>query len=198
MRAHVIDGVRKVTTAGIAERRLRADATRNRAAILSAAEEAFARQGATATTSDIAHRAGVAVGTIFRHFPSKTDLLAAVLTGVLERLRARAAAIHLDDPETGLRVFFREVLVEASAQNAILSAFHAETGMPLSRGVNGLRDAVSVLVDDGHRAGVLRGSVSRVEVMALLVALAEGAQRAHWDQSLQRRVLSAVFAGFTP
>ncbi|MEV0721086.1 helix-turn-helix domain-containing protein [Asanoa sp. NPDC050611] len=58
---------------------MRADAARNRARILAAAEAVFAERGAAASTEDVASRAGVAIGTVFRHFPTKDDLLRAVL-----------------------------------------------------------------------------------------------------------------------
>ena len=58
---------------------LRADARRNRAKILDAAGEVFAERGAAASTEEVAARAGVAIGTVFRHFPTKQDLLGAIL-----------------------------------------------------------------------------------------------------------------------
>ncbi|HVV20388.1 MAG TPA: helix-turn-helix domain-containing protein, partial [Pseudonocardiaceae bacterium] len=61
---------------------LRADAQRNRARILNAAESVFAELGASASTEEVAARAGVAIGTVFRHFPTKRDLLAAIMRGL--------------------------------------------------------------------------------------------------------------------
>jgi AcrR family transcriptional regulator len=60
---------------GAGERPVRADARRNRARILEAAEAVFAEQGASASTEAVAARAGVAIGTVFRHFPTKPELL---------------------------------------------------------------------------------------------------------------------------
>src|SRR6195952_1974971 len=58
---------------------MRADAARNRAALLTAAEAEFAEHGPDASVADIARRAGIGKGTVFRHFPTKDDLLAAVV-----------------------------------------------------------------------------------------------------------------------
>src|SRR3982074_1256888 len=58
---------------------LRADARRNRARILDAAEVVFSEKGASASTEEVASRAGVAIGTVFRHFPTKKDLLRAIM-----------------------------------------------------------------------------------------------------------------------
>ncbi|MCP9976669.1 TetR/AcrR family transcriptional regulator [Actinomadura madurae] len=71
-------------------RPLRADAQRNRAKVLAAAEEVFAVQGTSASTEEVARKAGVGIGTVFRHFPTKESLLEAVLVALLERLAAEA------------------------------------------------------------------------------------------------------------
>ena len=68
---------------------LRADARDNRARILTAAEQVF-RQSPAASTEDVAKLAGVGIGTVFRHFPTKAELLEAVLALRLEQLRDRA------------------------------------------------------------------------------------------------------------
>src|SRR2546421_2027863 len=57
----------------------RADARRNRERILAAAQEVFAEKGASASTEEVASRAGVAIGTVYRHFPTKDDLLRAIM-----------------------------------------------------------------------------------------------------------------------
>src|SRR6266536_4909546 len=77
------------------EPRLRSDARRNRARILAAASEVFAERGMEATTDEIAARAGVGHATVFRRFPTKDDLVAAVLEdriGELIRVAEEAAA----------------------------------------------------------------------------------------------------------
>ena len=74
-------------------RPLRADAARNRALLLAAAADEFAERGLDASVADIARRAGVGKGTVFRHFPTKDDLIAAIVLDRIERAqRARRAA----------------------------------------------------------------------------------------------------------
>ena len=68
----------------------RADAVRNRARILDAAGEVFASRGTSASTEEVAERAGVAVGPVFRHFPTKQDLMRAIMKEVLGGLLAQA------------------------------------------------------------------------------------------------------------
>lgn len=176
----------------------RADAVRNRDAILAAADEAFRELGVRASTGEVARRAGVAVGTVFRHFPTKVDLLTAVLRRVLARLRERADTLHRERQETGLFEFVRELVGEAAAHKTVLTLFHDAGGVPLSRGVEALADAVGALVEDAHRAGSLRTEIGYEEVMALLVALSEGAERAGWDDAMRDRLLAIVFTGLRP
>src|SRR5277367_5559209 len=95
-----------------APRRQRADAERNRRALIDAAIEVFGERGLDATVSEIAHRAGVGQGTAFRHFPSKEHLIAATVSDLLERITARATEL-LDEPDPLLAL--RELLHMGSA-----------------------------------------------------------------------------------
>ncbi len=89
------------------ERPRRADAVRNREKVLAAAEEAFAAAGQKAHLDDIAARAGVGVGTVCRHFPTKQDLLEAVFTRLYQSLLERAAAaLASPDPAGAFEEFF--------------------------------------------------------------------------------------------
>jgi AcrR family transcriptional regulator len=85
----------------------RADARRNRAGILAAAEQVFSDEGAAGSTEEIARRAGVSVGTVFRHFPTKQELLAAIIKDLRQRLEEEAARLACDgDPATALFTSF--------------------------------------------------------------------------------------------
>src|SRR4029453_8247703 len=75
-------------------RALRADAARNRSLLLAAATEEFAAHGMDASVADIARRAGVGKGTVFRHFPTKDDLLAAIVLDRIEGLTAEGRRLH--------------------------------------------------------------------------------------------------------
>lgn len=77
---------------------MRADAARNRSRILAAATEVFAAQGPSASTEEVAARAGVAIGTVFRHFPTKNDLLAAIMKDLLDTLVAEIGALTAAPP----------------------------------------------------------------------------------------------------
>jgi AcrR family transcriptional regulator len=90
------------------ERVLRADARRNREAVIAAAKKLFADQGLDAQMPDIAKAAKVGVGTVYRHFPTKDDLIAALAVERFERLAENVReALEKDDPWDGLCDFIR-------------------------------------------------------------------------------------------
>ena len=171
---------------------LRADAARNRARILAAADEVFAEQGAAASTEEVARRAGVAVGTVFRHFPTKQDLLVAIMKALLERMREQAAALAGRDD--GLFVLFRQLVEEASARTTVL-ALLAEAGRDVDvQALTGLQDAVETLLQRGIRAGRIRAELDFGQVMALLHAVTQASLRG-WDPVLREQVLTVVLDG---
>src|SRR5262245_27235873 len=105
---------------GAGERPVRADARRNRSRILEAAEAVFAEQGASASTEAVAAHAGVAIGTVFRHFPTKPELLAAVVMNLLDRLITEVDAM-VNDSEAATALFeFCTRVMAISAQNRAL------------------------------------------------------------------------------
>src|SRR3954447_24051309 len=91
-----------------AERVLRADARRNREAVIAAAKKLFADQGLDAQMPDVARAAKVGVGTVYRHFPTKDDLIAAMAAERFERLDEKAReSLEADDAWEGIAGFIR-------------------------------------------------------------------------------------------
>jgi AcrR family transcriptional regulator len=170
---------------------LRADARRNRARILDAASAVFAEHGAEASTEQVAARAGVAIGTVFRHFPTKQDLLAAILKDLLADLTSAG--------DTDLFAFFTRVVTVAAEKKVVVDAL-AREGVAV--GVEGpvavLADTLDGLLAAAREAGAVRADVRLDEVLALLTATAQGALRAGWSADLRGRVLARVFAGLVP
>ncbi|HET6294261.1 MAG TPA: helix-turn-helix domain-containing protein [Kribbella sp.] len=169
---------------------LRADAQRNRTAILAAAAEVFAEHGPTATTQQVATRAGVAVGTIFRHFPTKDALLAAIMKQSLQRLSELADS-------TDLFSFITAVVDESASTRTVVEAL-SQQGIDLGDALRGLTDATARLLARAQSAGDVRDAVQVDEVMALMTALSQAAQQAGWTADLQRRTLGIVFGGLAP
>lgn len=176
---------------------MRADARRNRARILEAAEQVFAEKGVSASTEEVASRAGVAIGTVFRHFPAKEDLLRAIMKGLLERLADEVGSLQADgDPATALFTFFTHVVEQAAAKKSVIELL-ARAGVEVEAAgpVRALREAVEGLLTRAQRAGGVRGDVQISEVMALLTSTAEGALHSGWAPDLQRRTLAVIFDG---
>ncbi len=169
----------------------RADAVRNRAKILEAATRVFAAKGAAASTEEVAAVAGVAVGTVFRHFPTKTDLLVAIMKDALEQFRARAAA-----PGATLFTVFADLVREAAGRRSVIELLPGlGLGFGLDETVAGFRDDLARLLAAGHADGSVRAGIRVDEVMALLAGACQGAVRGNWDADLRDRTLDIIFTG---
>jgi AcrR family transcriptional regulator len=109
----------------------RADARRNRAKVLAAAQAAFAKEGTGVSLGEIARRAGVGAGTVYRHFPTKDVLLEAVLAQRVERLvRLAAAYAESGDPGTAFFDFVTEVVTSTPGNKDMCELVEGDDGWP--------------------------------------------------------------------
>lgn len=164
---------------------MRADAVRNRARILDAAADVFARSGAAASTEEVAEVAGVAVGTVFRHFPTKRDLLAAILKDLLATLNEQAETATLFE-------FFASVVELSAERRAVVELLAVD----VARSVGSL--PVDELLARAQKDNTVRADVRADEVRALLTAASQGALHGNWDADLRKRTLEVIFAGLRP
>ncbi|MBP2324640.1 AcrR family transcriptional regulator [Kibdelosporangium banguiense] len=172
---------------------MRADAQRNRAKILAAAEDVFTEHGAGASTEEVARRAGVAIGTVFRHFPTKNDLLAAMMKDLIAHIVAELETLAAQgDSATALFTFFESLVERAAVEKTVVELLGVD--IQVDRQLQGLRDAVGALLIGAQEAGAVRAGVRLDEIMALLTATCH----AGWDADLRRRTLGIVFAGLRP
>lgn len=177
--------------------RLRADAQRNRARILDAAEAIFAEQGASASTEKIAARAGVAIGTIFRHFPTKQDLLAAIMKTLLERLTRQATDLAArGDHGEALFTFFADTVTQAAHRKAVVNLL-ADNGITIdiAESIQALHTQIADLLTNAQRAGAIRPDAQPDEVIALLTSTCHAALHPNWTPDLQHRTLTIIFDG---
>ncbi|WNV83302.1 helix-turn-helix domain-containing protein [Umezawaea sp. Da 62-37] len=173
---------------------MRADAQRNRARILAAADEIFAAKGASASTEEVAARAGVAIGTVFRHFPTKNDLLSALMKELVRELAEEVESlVRQGDPATSLFTFFAHLVERAASRKTVVELLGID--ILVSDQLQLLREAVGILLDQAQAAGVVRAGVRLDEVMALLAATSQGALHSGWDADLRERTLAVVFTG---
>ncbi|MDX6295564.1 MAG: hypothetical protein QOH50_4639 [Kribbellaceae bacterium] len=180
---------------------LRADARDNRARILTAAEQVFG-QSPAASTEDVAKLAGVGIGTVFRHFPTKAELLEAVLTLRLEQLRDRAQELaDSNDPGKAFFGFFGQVVSEASSKLAIADAL-SEAGGAVSAEAkdagSGLREAFGQLLEQAQQSGAVRADAALPEVYSLLIGASRGAIAAGLEPAVRDRMLNLLYDGLRP
>ena len=162
--------------------RVRVDAQRNRDRILEAARALVAETGVDATMEDIARHAGVAVGTLYRHFPAKEDLVAAVVEDSLAQMASLTegalAAVHAGAPPgAAIGELFREIAERHATDQAFKSAAGrldvnaeiaaAAPGSPIARSVA----AISELLQRAQIAEQIRADLTLADLGVLLAAV---------------------------
>jgi AcrR family transcriptional regulator len=182
---------------------LRADAARNRAKVLDAARAAFAAEGLAVPLDEIARRAGVGAGTVYRHFPTKEALFEAVVADRLDALAAQAeAARTAEDPGTAFFDFFASMLEDADDKKDLADALTA-AGVGLSpetlTSAARLQDALGALLDRALAAGAVRAGLTVADLHALAVGVlaAEGRAAAGPDYE-PGRLTRLICAGLRP
>ncbi|MEU6830116.1 helix-turn-helix domain-containing protein [Nocardia beijingensis] len=149
----------------------RSDARRNRALVLAAAQRAFAEQGASVSLVEVARRAGVGAGTVYRHFPTKSALLEAVMQQRIDRL-AKLAADHLAGPDPGVAFFdFCTAVIATTPDNqALCDLVQSDDGWPRalvrSAGVR-FHGALAALLAAAKREGAVRADIELDDVLAI-------------------------------
>lgn len=185
----------------VEERALRADAQRNLARILDAAREVFAEQGLDASAADVAARAGVGTATVFRRFPTKDDLIAAVVEHRVREIgeSARVAAAS-DDPDA-VRKFL----------HAAASAYIHDRGFCEAAGTefvgkerlgalfNEVYSDVALMLERAQAAGHIRADLTPQDIPVLLSAVAQtGLLLGPTGGERWRRYLDIVLDGLRP
>ena len=181
---------------------MRADARRNRERVLEAAEALFGEIGLKAQMDDVAERAGVGVGTVYRHFPTKAALLEAVIAGRGEAmLRDIKAAVGDPDPGMGLRRFASAMADHQARNRALAEEMAAEIDLPavMARVRDSIYDAVSGLVNRAQAAGAIRSDIGASDVSMLLSGIAHVVELAgDLGARLRQRYLTIVLDGLRP
>jgi len=169
-------------SSGTATRPQRADAKRNRARILEAAEAVFAAEGIEVPVDTIAVKAGVGVGTLYRHFPTKEKLCEAILLDRLAALTVDAQALAgAPDPAAAFFGFLEHIVEEGAAKRDLLVAVMGaglEFEVTSAEVKDGLREAVAVLLVRAQAAGAVRPDVTADMVVSLVGATCQAAAHA--------------------
>ena len=176
----------------MAERKQRADAQQNRVRILVVAKEAFAKSGAMASLDDIAKQAGVGPGTLYRHFPSRKDLLEAVYQAAAEKLATAATDFAATlPPVDALRAWMMMFVDYVAEKQIIAPALTALVDNPqkvYEASYGQIWDAVRGLVKRAVQSGDIREDLDAVDLLRALVGVASVGASANWQQSARKLV----------
>ena len=182
-------------------RKPRTDALRNRERILDVAREVFSRAGASASLDEIARQAKVGAGTLYRHFPTRADLLKAVYRTEMEKLAAaqRRFADTLP-PLEALRAWLLLFVEAIAAKQLIAPALKELVEDPkqiFEASYLQIQQAVSALVACAIQTGDLRPDTEPADLLRALVGVAHVTDTTEWQQSA-RRLVDILIAGSRP
>jgi AcrR family transcriptional regulator len=177
---------------------LRADARRNRELILAAADAAFADEGLGVPVDEIARRAGVGAGTLYRHFPTKEALFQAVLIAHIDRLaRYGQELASRDQPDEALFEFVGRLATEASSKRNLVDALSGagyDIKATSSQSKAALEEVFQLLLSRAQSAGLVRNDVRPADLMGLVMGACALAAHERSDCS-QSRMVAVVCAG---
>jgi AcrR family transcriptional regulator len=178
---------------------LRADARQNHARLLAAATEAFAEHGADAPLEDIARRAGVGIGTLYRHFPTRLDLQAAAFRNQVSVLCGQAEDLMDEGPPgqaflTWIKALAAYMTTKRGLSKALMEALGKDSEV-ISACWVAMRDTTERTLSEAQEAGLIRTDVASIDVMRLVHGVVSGTEHAP-DQT--PRLLSIMLDGLRP
>ncbi|WHM36970.1 TetR/AcrR family transcriptional regulator [Streptomyces sp. BPTC-684] len=183
-------------------RPMRADARRNYERLLGVARSAFAEHGTDASLEDVAKRAGVGIGTLYRHFPNRHALMNAIFQSEVDVLLARSRELlDAEQPCTALVEWLRAIITHTGeyrgVARALMSASHDDSSALAQCSVP-MREAGSALLERAQLAGSVRVDVTIGDLLQLTNAIALAAEQAPDDPELADRLLALTLRGLQP
>ena len=175
-----------------APRALRVDAQRNRDKLLAAAAEVFAASGVEGSLEDVARRAGVGVGTLYRHFPTRDALVEAVYRREVDLLCDAASALLSELPADEalaewMRRFVGHVATKRGMATALKSMVAADAQLFDHCRAN-MHAAAQSLLDEGARGGLIRSDVSAADLMRAMSGICLVSDQDGWQDQAKRLV----------
>jgi len=152
----------------------RADARRNYEKVLAAAREAFLEGGEATSLEEIARRAGVGIGTLYRHFPSRQALVEALYAGEVEELARSAAELDGEDPWQALSLWFERFIAYLATKRALADELmnYMDKDAPLFRASReAMFAAGEPLLKRAQEAGEVRPDVEFGEVLHMVIGI---------------------------
>ena len=182
-------------------RRPRADALRNRERILEVAKQQFSRAGGDASLDDIAKQAGVGPGTLYRHFPTRENLLKAVYRTEMEKLAAAERKLaETMPPIEALRAWLLLFVDAVATKQVIAPALNVLVGDPkkiFETCYAQTHEALRALVRRAIKSGEIRKDLDPMDLLWPLVGAANVPANPNWQQSA-RRLVDILIAGSRP
>lgn len=171
-------------------RKPRADALRNRERVLEAAKAVFSAGGPEASLEAVAKRAGVGIGTLYRHFPTREDLFEAVYRREVDQLGELAEQLKTArDPVDALRRWLRsnvEFVATKKGMSAALALTFQSSSELAAFSMDRLSRAIGSLLDRAVAAGEMRGDVSPADLLRTLVGMCYMHDQPGWQSSVLR------------
>jgi AcrR family transcriptional regulator len=184
-----------------AARKPRADAQRNRERILEVAKEAFTQSGADTSLDDIAKQAGVGPGTLYRHFPTREELLEAVYRSEVEKLAsAEQKFAETMSPMEALRAWMLLFIDYIATKKIIAPALNNLVGGPskmFEASHDQIWEAIRALVKRAIKSGEIRKDLDPIDLLRALIGVANVASSPDWQQSA-RRLVDILITGSRP
>jgi len=188
-------------TPEITDRKPRADAQRNRERILEVAKHEFTRVGANASLEDIARKAGVGPGTLYRHFPSREDLFVAVYRSEMEKLAAAERTLgDSKSPVEALRAWLLLFVDAVETKHIIAPVLNTLVGDPkkvFETSYAQIHEALRALVKRSIKSGDIRKDLDPIDLLRAIVGVANVSASPDWQQSA-RRLVDILIAGARP
>ena len=180
------------TREDVGTRKPRADAQRNRERLIDAAKDAFTEAGPDATLEEIARRAGVGIGTLYRHFPTRDAVIEAVYRRGFEQLAVSAARLMASEPPAeALHLWLRTFVDYMATKRLIAPALGTMTGdadaLRESSGAR-IRETLSALLEAAIASGGVRPDVQPADLMQAMAGLSYGASNPGWEASTLRLI----------
>jgi AcrR family transcriptional regulator len=182
-------------------RKPRADAERNRERILEVARQVFTRRGAEASMDEIAKRAKIGPGTLYRHFPTRDDLLAAVYITEVEKLAEAQKKFSAElPPAEALRAWMLVFIDYIAAKKIISPALNAMTGGPsrvFQQSTRIMEEAAHALAGRAVANGDIRPDVNPLDMLRAIYGVASAGSTEDWPENA-RRFVDILIRGSRP
>ncbi|MGE0830737.1 MAG: TetR/AcrR family transcriptional regulator [Hyphomonadaceae bacterium] len=170
-----------------AARKPRADSERNRRLLLETAKAAFAQKGAEVSLDEIARAAGVGIGTLYRHFPTREALLQDVYRDETERLFASAEKLaETLPPVEALRKWMRHFLQYFATKQMVLEALTAMVGPDAKlHGASGaqVEGAITLLVRNAEKSGALKFDIAPLDLLRAVIGVSTAGALPGWEKA---------------